>query len=180
MDKKTNKKKFVKPSVATTVFNKQYTYHITKIVLEKFGESYQTAENIKNLWRKKIEVSYEIGDFIIFKTKSFIRLLDNPNSRNQKLLKKELKEQVKRKNIKDELTSLLYDRFGYIKCLLSQIEEKKNKRNNSNNYHKKEQLVKTKKQKKNNNHVQQITDKFNDNVRFSQSFLAQRAYSNIK
>ncbi|MDR0741541.1 MAG: hypothetical protein LBF28_02095 [Rickettsiales bacterium] len=78
-----------KQSAALQIFNKQYLPYVSSIVVEEFGRSYDIVDNIKNTWRAKFDISQEIADFLILKTKTFIRLMNSAdsNSTNPQFLK---------------------------------------------------------------------------------------------
>jgi hypothetical protein len=155
--KKTAGKKFQEPSVAVTVFNKDYTYHITDLVIDHFGDSYQTSDQIKNSWRKEIQASSEIADFLILHTKSFVRLLTIPCAKNPQFLKSltiniadylsvyfmrldnaslcsllktsyKFQEPVTRKSVTKELYNVFYNNFEYVQNIMSDAQKKKDKR----------------------------------------------------
>lgn len=57
-----------------------YKNFIAKEFIEKFGGSYQTAENMKDIWRDTFVFRPECEQFLISKTKLFIMLMGTPSS----------------------------------------------------------------------------------------------------
>lgn len=110
-----------------------YSRHITKLFLDKFGPSYTSAEEIHNSWRKIIPYSADAEDFLILKTRTYIRMLDpqDSNSRNLsylKLLTKMMADYLtaythrnpamaNRNMARKRIEAALYDDFAYIKYL---------------------------------------------------------------
>lgn len=127
-----------------------YTIYITDIMLEEYGPSYATRAEIRNTWRYKIPYTNEIENFLIFKTKMYIRLLDtrDSNSTNPQFLDALTQlmadylsaytmhnpEKLSRKKAKEILKQALYDNSAYIQSLLEHQEimrELRDKRKNS-------------------------------------------------
>ena len=52
----------------------QYIDYIAESIITKYGKSYQRAEDIKDNWRKTVEYSPECEEFLITKSKHFLRL----------------------------------------------------------------------------------------------------------
>ncbi|HNY25707.1 MAG TPA: hypothetical protein PKJ33_04205 [Alphaproteobacteria bacterium] len=150
-----NVKKFKKPAAALELFTKDFTVYISTLVIDEFGVSYQTSSELKNTWRKTFKPSIEIADFLILKTKSYIRLLNHEDAKNPQFLEsltsyisdylacyftkiknselysilkisKEFKKPIHRDFISEELHKIFYYNFSYIKNLLDNIEKNKN------------------------------------------------------
>lgn len=133
-----------KISAAQKTFS-AYTKYITEEFLEKYGASYSNAESVKNTWRHKTPYYKEIEDFLIFKSKMFIRLLDtrDSNSTNPEFLKalidlisdylsaytQKSSEKIKRKKAKEQLNRILYNQSAYIQTLLEKQAINRAKRN---------------------------------------------------
>lgn len=133
-----------KISAAQKTFS-TYVKYITEEFLEKYGASYSTAESVKNTWRHKTPYNKEVEDFLIFKSKMFIRLLDtrDSNSTNPEFLKalidlisdylsaytQNSPENIKRKKAKEQLNRVLYDQSTYIQSLLEKQAMKHAKNN---------------------------------------------------
>lgn len=121
-----------------------YAKYITEEFLEKYGASYTTSESVKNSWRYKTPYSKEIEDFLIFKSKMFIRLLDSrdSNSTNPEFLKALITliadylsaytqnnpEITNRKKAKEQLNRALYNQSAYIQNLLTVQAENRMRR----------------------------------------------------
>lgn len=62
---------------------------ITELFIEQFGSSYMTPATIGNRWRSEIAYTNEAEQFLIDKTKLFLRTLDtkNPDYRNLAFLR---------------------------------------------------------------------------------------------
>lgn len=122
-----------KQTAAQRVFS-NYTVYISNMVIEQYGPSYSSQLEMRNTWRCKIPYTDEIEDFLIFKTKMFIRFLDsrNSNSTNPQFLDaltrrmadylsaytvRSLKRET-RKKAREQLRITLYDESTYIQNLL--------------------------------------------------------------
>lgn len=163
-----------KTSAAQKTFS-AYTKYITEEFLEKYGTSYSTAESVKNTWRHKTPYNKEVEDFLIFKSKMFIRLLDtrDSNSTNPEFLKalidlisdylsaytQNSPENIKRKKAKEQLNRVLYDQSTYIQSLL----EKQAMKHAKNNRRQK-QYVREARNKKSK--VQNAQQNFNNSKKF--------------
>lgn len=112
-----------------------YTGYISKLVIEKYGPSYSTYEEVRNRWRNLIPYSAEIENFLIFQTKMYVRFLDSrdSNSTNPQFLESLAKlmadylsaysmqnpKYATRKKAKEMLKKELYDNCSYIQHLLA-------------------------------------------------------------
>ena len=65
-------------ALAVLEFSNYVNYIVDKII-EGYGKSYQRAEDIKAKWRKTLEYSAECEDFLIAKSKHFLRLFPTTN-----------------------------------------------------------------------------------------------------
>ncbi len=65
-------------ALAVLEFSNYVNYIVDKII-EGYGKSYQRAEDIKANWRKTLEYSAECEDFLIAKSKHFLRLFPTTN-----------------------------------------------------------------------------------------------------
>lgn len=82
------KKKLIgKITKAEQIVN-EYKIFIGKEIVDKFGGSYQTYENLGDTWTQKIRYSNEIKDFIFIKTKLFFRVLDKCYQNNFNMMYK--------------------------------------------------------------------------------------------
>lgn len=133
-----------KKQTATQRIFAAYTKYISELVLDKYGPSYSTQEEMRNSWRHKIQYSSEIENFLIFKTQMFIRFLDSrdSNSTNPQVLDaltREIADYLSaytmrvpnvptRKKAKTILKHTLYDNSSYIRYLLINQELKRNDR----------------------------------------------------
>lgn len=122
----------------------QYVKYITKIVLEEYGPSYANPNEILNTWRKLFPYSKTVEDFLIFKTKIFIRTLDgrDSNSTNPQFLQaliREISDYLSaytmknpnihtRKKAKTLLFDALYNQSAYIQNLLNRQMIARNQR----------------------------------------------------
>lgn len=68
-----------KNSALSTLFYKTYVPEISKKVIDAFGDSYITFNDLKDSWRKQLNYSKAASDYLILETKTFIRLLDQRN-----------------------------------------------------------------------------------------------------
>ncbi len=152
----------------------QYVKYITKIVLEEYGPSYANPNEILNTWRRLFPYSKTVEDFLIFKTKIFIRLLDSrdSNSTNPQFLQiliTEIADYLSaytrqnpnvhtRKKAKMLLFDALYNQSAYIQNLLTQQSIARRKR---------EQRQKTFKRPSRNKqkNIDDAARKFTDNQR---------------
>lgn len=148
-----------------------YTKHITEEILATYGPSYSTPETVKNSWRHKTPYKKEIEDFLIFKSKMFIRLLDprDSNSTNPEFLKALItliadylsaythknSEIPTRKKAKELLFRTLYNQSAYIQNLLAIQAEKRTRRD-----YKQAKYVRENKRKQNN--TKNIQQDFNN------------------
>jgi hypothetical protein len=57
----------------------QYIDYIAESIITKYGKSYQRVADIKDNWRKTLEYSAECEDFLIAKSKHFLRLFPTTN-----------------------------------------------------------------------------------------------------
>lgn len=108
---------------------------ILDLIQQPFSPSYSTIESLGNKWFRIIPFSKKIEDWLIFKTKIYIRSLDSRNSNytNPVFLKAFIKEvadylslysqnnpdMVNRKKANEYLNRALYDQSAYIQMLLS-------------------------------------------------------------
>ena len=152
----------------------QYVKYITKILLEEYGPSYANPNEILNTWRNLFPYSKTVEDFLIFKTKIFIRTLDgrDSNSTNPQFLQALIKEIADylsaytmknpnvhtRKKAKMLLFDALYNQSAYIQNLLTQQSIARRKR---------EQRQKTYKRMSRNKqkNIDDAARKFTDNQR---------------
>ena len=157
-----------------TAYFSQYAKYITKIVLEEYGPSYANPNEILNTWRNLFPYSKTVEDFLIFKTKIFIRTLDgrDSNSTNPQFLQSLIKEIADylsaytmknpnihtRKKAKMLLFDALYNQSAYIQNLLTQQSIARRKR---------EQRQKTFKRPSRNKqkNIDDAARKFTDNQR---------------
>jgi len=65
-----------------------YQEFIDMEVIDNFGGSYQNYQTLGNVWRQKMNYAKPIEDFVIFKTKLFIRLLDKSEKNNLNMMYK--------------------------------------------------------------------------------------------
>lgn len=60
----------------------EYSEYITDMVISEFGGSYQNRQELRNTWRIKFPYNAEYADFIMLKTKTFLRALPDDNLRD--------------------------------------------------------------------------------------------------
>ena len=60
----------------------EYSEYITDMVISEFGGSYQNRQELRNTWRIKFPYSVVCDDFIMLKTKTFLRALPDDNLRD--------------------------------------------------------------------------------------------------
>ena len=60
----------------------EYSEYITDKVISKFGGSYQNRQELRNTWRVTFPCNAECADFIMLKTKTFLRTLPDDNLRD--------------------------------------------------------------------------------------------------
>ena len=163
-----------KMSAAQKTFS-TYTKYITEEFLDEYGASYSTVESIKNTWRHKTPYNKEVEDFLIFKSKMFIRLLDtrDSNSTNPEFLKALINlisdylsaytqnspENIKRKKAKEQLNRILYNQSAYIQNLIEKQAINRAKHNR-----RQKQYVQESRNKK--NEKQNALQKFNTTKKF--------------
>ena len=58
----------------------QYRPYITKKVLDRYGTSFQNAENLGDSWRDNILYSPAVEEFLVLETRVFIRLYTNTDN----------------------------------------------------------------------------------------------------
>ncbi len=58
-------------SAALNAFNKQFVPEITTLVIREHGKSY--ANDHDNTWRQEMDWSEQVADFLILKSRTFIR-----------------------------------------------------------------------------------------------------------
>lgn len=153
---KTNKRPNNEPSASTQFFLEEYVPHINNLVIENFGFSYMTVEETKSNWRKNLETSAELSDFLISETKIFIRLMDakTHNANNLQFLKSftvnvadylavyfvRLENGAKRNDVRRTLEKMFYDNFQYVQYMLVQQQQKRyakaNNKSKKDNYRK--------------------------------------------
>lgn len=113
----------------------QYARNISEHVIETYGGSYQTYQNIGDTWRTCFNYSQKIEDYILRETKLYIRMLNlrdgmatDPNFLYSfvDLISQYLAEYTVRKNPNQtkeaehkRLQQLLWNENKYIKALLS-------------------------------------------------------------
>lgn len=135
-------------TAAQKVFS-NYTQYISKLVIDKYGPSYTTQQDIRNRWRNLIPYSIGIEDFLIFQTKMYIRFLDSrdPNSTNPQFLESLVKlmadylsaytmqkeNHMTRKKAKELLKAELYDNCSYIKNLIARQTAAREIKNSAHN-----------------------------------------------
>ena len=83
------KRKRIHPTASEKLFNNYKRYICFELIETPYTPNYCTFANIENGWQKILRYKKEIEDFLIFKTKIFVRLLDprNSNSTNPEFLK---------------------------------------------------------------------------------------------
>jgi len=60
----------------------EYSEYITDMVISEFGGSYQNRQELRNTWRVTFPYNAECADFIMLKTKTFLRTLPDDNLRD--------------------------------------------------------------------------------------------------
>ena len=60
----------------------EYSEYITDMVISEFGGSYQNRQELRNTWRVTFPYNAEYADFIMLKTKTFLRTLPDDNLRD--------------------------------------------------------------------------------------------------
>lgn len=135
---------FNKSSAATRMFSKNYTAYITELVMAEYGPSYTSVQTHGKQWRNIIKWTPEIEEFLILKSKMFIRLLDSRDSASTdprfllaltRLMADYLAkfcmmspDVPTRKKAFKNLHTQLYDNFGYIQHLLNIQAQKRAQR----------------------------------------------------
>ncbi len=66
---------------ANVIF-KEYEQTIAKQVIDTFGGSYQTVETLGKTWRQQMPYNSSIEGFVILKTKTFLRQLEQRDKSN--------------------------------------------------------------------------------------------------
>lgn len=141
MNKKIESKRHL---AALMLFKSKYIPSISTEFLNEYGRSYQTFETVKNNWRRDNMYSAVAEEFLIFKSKMFLRCLDSrdSNSTNPQFLRRlaylmadYLAAYTHRKPgcpsrpvAYKELKKKLYDENPYIQKMLQQQAEKKQAR----------------------------------------------------
>ncbi len=173
-----------KMSAAQKTFS-TYTKYITEEFLDKYGASYSTVESIKNTWRHKTPYNKEVEDFLIFKSKMFIRLLDtrDSNSTNPEFLKALINlisdylsaytqnspENIKRKKAKEQLNRILYNQSAYIQNLIE-----KQAINRANHNRKQKKYIREVRNKK--SEAQNTQQNFNNSKKFIKVKVVEMCY----
>lgn len=121
-----------------------YIEFINKEVIEQFGKSYMTPENIGNKWRNTFEYSIKTEQFLYDKTKLFINMLDSrdPKSSNPQFLKPLINEisdylsryimrgrTQNRNSTTKEIKQVLWDNNHHIQYLLSKQQQQRDAAN---------------------------------------------------
>lgn len=138
MNKKIESKQHL---AALMLFKSNYIPYISELFLNEYGRSYQSFETVKNNWRRDNMYSAVAEEFLIFKSKMFIRFLDtrDSNSTNPQFLRRlaylmadylaaythRKPGCVNRPAAYKELKKVLYDENPYIQKMLEQQAEKK-------------------------------------------------------
>ena len=121
-------------ALAKEQFEAYKTYIVNEFVSE-FGGSYQTPEQMKDIWRKTFKYEPECENFLEFKTRIFIRMLPNEDMINTptflrnfiRLVSDYLAVYVCRKNPECEYNNIsneLYEKLcnSYVKQVLNRIK----------------------------------------------------------
>ncbi|MBR4624838.1 MAG: hypothetical protein IKO56_04795 [Alphaproteobacteria bacterium] len=66
---------------ANVIF-KEYEQTIAKQVIDTFGGSYQTYKTLGKTWRQKMDYNPSVEDFVILKTRVFLRTLEQRDKSN--------------------------------------------------------------------------------------------------
>lgn len=134
-----------KNTAASKLFNTSYVPTISELVITKHGPSYENVTTLGKTWRTNIEYKPEIEEFLISRTRLFIRTLDtrDSNSTNPQFLRSltnmiadylskytaRSSQQLTRKKAIQFLTNALYDNFNYIQTIIRMINIKKDAAN---------------------------------------------------
>ena len=126
----------------TSAVSKQFadfTQYISRLFLYDFGKSYMTQENIRNRWRAECDYKPEAEQFLILKSKTYLRMLDScdPKSKDPHFLNAltnlmadylsayTMRAGGTRKSAKDKLKAELYTENSYIQNLLADQAKKR-------------------------------------------------------
>ncbi len=127
-------------SAVQKLFSQYITYIAQQIIISEHAKSYMTPTESRNKWRVMIDYKPEVEEFLIQKTKVFIRLLDlrDSNSTNPVFLKSFVNlvadylsgytahnKNVTRRSEVKRLTKVLWDENSYIQGLLAAQRQKR-------------------------------------------------------
>ena len=106
----------------TDMITKEYTTFIGGEVVGEFGGSYQNFQTLGSVWRQKLGYSKSIEDFIMVKTRLYLRLLSDKDTNNFNMMYKvcfniadylskylaKKSPDITRKNAADEVLNKIY------------------------------------------------------------------------
>lgn len=128
-----------KQDSATSKQFANFTQYITNLFLNNFGKSYMTQESVRNRWRAECDYSIEAEQFLILKSKTYLRILDSRDSKSTDphflnaltnlmadyLSAYTMRAGGTRKSAKGKLKAALYTENPYIQNLLADQAQKR-------------------------------------------------------
>ena len=128
-----------KQDSATSKQFANFTQYITNLFLNDFGKSYMTQESVRNRWRAECDYSIEAEQFLILKSRTYLRMLDSRDSKSTDphflnaltnlmadyLSAYTMRAGGTRRRAKDKLKAALYTENPYIQNLLADQEQRR-------------------------------------------------------